>query len=199
MNRPQRHLKFATSFVVALAFLFIASHASALDGYKDRRGIFAGVGLGGGLGTVSVDSVEEVTGLEDREVGLAMRLELGGGATEYLTVSGQFNWWLRSVENNGRSLSHNHTNFLGNVAFFPIDFLYINAGVGMAYSSFKTEVNRVSIREYSEIGFAMKGGIGAEFWVNGTIAAGIEGSYTRHFYSETDFDTITAGLTVRWY
>lgn len=197
MNSPN-HKRIVAIATLIVASLFTAD-AFALDAYKDRRGIFAGVGLGGGFGSAEVDPGEELTGLEEREAGLALRLEVGGGAMQSLIISGQFNWWLRSVEANDKTLSHNHTNFLGNVAFFPLDFLYVTGGVGMAYSSFDVDVGGIDIRDYSEIGFAMKGGVGAEFWVNGTIATGLEASYTRHFYSEASFDTITAGLTVRWY
>lgn len=198
MKEFERSSRFAGAALI-LVISLMASDAFALDAYKDRRGIFAGIGLGGGFGSAEVDPGNELTGLEERDVGLAMRLEVGGGAMQNLIVSGQFNWWLRSVQMNDKTLSHNHTNFLGNVAFFPLDFLYVTGGVGMAYSSFDSDVNGIDIRDYSELGFALKGGAGVEFWVNGTIAAGIEASYTRHFYSEASFDTITAGLTVRWY
>ncbi len=198
MKKHQHKPRAMTIALVAL-FMLIASDAFALDAYKDRRGLFAGIGLGGGYGSANVDPGNELTGLEERDVGLAMRLEVGGGAFQNLTISGQFNWWLRSVQMNGKTLSHDHTNFLGTVSFFPLDFVYVTGGVGMAYSSFESEVNGIRVRDYSELGFGLKGGAGLEFWVNGTIAAGIEASYTRHFYSEASFDTVTGGLTVRWY
>jgi hypothetical protein len=180
-------------------FLLATSQASALDGYKDRRGVFSGVAVGGGVGASEVDTEGQTTGLDDaREMGLTLRAELGGGYTEWLTFSGQGNWWIRTVEVGSRKLEHHHFNFLANANFFPIEILYVTGGFGLAYAAFDTSLG-TSTKEYREMGFAAKAGVGTEFFVNGTVAAGVEASYTRHFYSNGYFDTISGGMTLRWY
>ena len=185
--------------LVAAGVLFAGTQSWALDAYKDRRGVFAGAGIGGGVGASEVDSEGEVTGLEDtRQMGLALRLELGAGVSQNLVFSGQGNWWIRTVNVNGRSLEHQHLNLLANANFFLIEGLYVTCGFGMAYGTYQAELGSV-INEYSEMGIAAKAGAGAEFFANGTVAAGFEASYTRHFYSESYFDTIGGGIVIRWY
>lgn len=185
--------------LLAAGVVLAGSQAMALDAYKDRRGVFAGVAVGGGVGASEVDQEGEITGLDDsRQMGLALRAEIGGGMSQNLVVSGQGNWWLRTVDVNGRSLEHQHLNLLANINFFLIENLYLTGGFGLAYGSYQSQ-NGSLVKEYSEMGVAAKGGAGAEFFVNGTLAAGVEASYTRHFYSDSYFDTINGGIVIRWY
>ena len=184
--------------VSVVFFSLIATDAFALDAYKDRRGIFFGLGLGGGIGAVA-NPPGEVTGIQDGEMGLATQLTLGSGIWKSLTFGGQFNWWVRTVDVNDQSLVHHHLNFLATGSFFPLDFLYATAGFGMAYAIYDSSVGGFNVREYRELGIAARIGAGMEFWVNGQVATGIEAAYSRHFYSGSDFDTFTGGLVVKWY
>lgn len=185
--------------LVASGVLLAGTQAMALDAYKDRRGVFAGVAIGGGVGSSETDREGEVTGLDDkRQMGLTLRAELGGGMTQNLVFSGQTNWWIRTVQVDDRELEHNHLNLLANVNFFLIEGLYATGGFGVAYGSFESQMGTV-VKEYGEMGIAGKFGAGAEFFVNGTVAAGVEASYTRHFYSESYFDTLGGGIVIRWY
>ena len=108
-NQISRSIGIATF----LALTLVASSAWALDGYKDRRGIFLGVGLGGGVGAADTDVDGEATGLDDgRQLGLDLSATLGGGVTEFLTVGAQGNWWIRTVQLGERSLEHQHLNLM---------------------------------------------------------------------------------------
>lgn len=185
--------------LVAAGVLLAGSQAMALDAYKDRRGVFAGVAIGGGVGASETDREGETTGLdEQRQMGLLLRAELGGGVTQNLAFSGQGNWWIRTVEVNDRELEHNHMNLLANVNYFLIEGLYATGGFGMAYGTFESQAG-TQLNTYAEMGIAAKVGAGAEFFVNGTVAAGVEANYTRHFYSESFFDTVGGGIVIRWY
>lgn len=185
--------------LLVTGFVLATSQASALDGYKDRRGIFGGLGVGGGVGASEVDESGQVTGLDDgRQMGLTLRAEVGGGYTNWLTFSGQGNWWIRTVEVGTQKLEHHHFNLLTNANFYPIDILYVTGGFGLAYAAFDADLG-ASTKEYREMGFAAKAGVGGEFFINGTVAAGVEASYTRHFYSNGFFDTVSGGMTIRWY
>lgn len=187
------------AILLTLVFLLLASDAFALDAYKDRRGIFYGFGVGGGIGGANVDLQGEVTGLEDREMGLAMQAEVGAGAMRWLTISGEFNWWLRTVDVNDQSLVHHHMNFMPTANVFFLDLLYATGGFGLAYTIYDTASAGQLLTQYRELGVAAKLGVGVEFWVNGNVTAGIEAGYTRHFYSGSDFDTFTGAMTFHWY
>lgn len=185
--------------LVTLGVLLAGSQAMALDAYKDRRGVFVGAAIGGGVGASESDREGESTGLDDqRQMGLTLRAELGGGVTQNLVFSGQGNWWIRTVQVNGRDLEHQHLNLLANANLFVIEGLYLTGGFGLAYGSYDSE-SLLRVNHYSEMGVAAKAGAGVEFFVNGTVAAGVEASYTRHFYSESYFDTIGGGIVIRWY
>lgn len=185
--------------VFALA-TFVASQAFALDAYQDRRGIFAGVNVGGGAGFVGVDPVTDVTGLdENRRLGFHLGAEVGGGIGTRLTASLQGNWWIRTVTLGSRHLDHQHLNFMPTANLFIIDGFYAEGGAGLAYAVFDAERNDIRIQKYREMGLAAKLGLGYEFFLNGTVAAGIKAGYTRHFYGNANFDTISGMVTLRWY
>lgn len=185
--------------VFALVTL-IGSQAFALDAYQDRRGIFAGVSVGGGAGFVGVDPVTDVTGLdENRRLGFHLGAEVGGGIGKQLTASLEGNWWIRTVTLGSRHLDHQHLNFMPTARFFIFDGFYAEGGAGLAYALFDAERNDVQIQKYREMGLAAKLGAGYEFFLNGTVAAGIKAGYTRHFYGNANFDTISGMVTVRWY
>ncbi len=183
-----------------LAVMLVASQSFALDAYQDRRGIFAGVNVGVGAGFAGVDSAGELTGLdENRQLGLHLGVEVGGGITKQLTASLEGNWWIRSVTLGPRRLDHQHLSFLPVVRYFVWDGFNLGAGAGLAYAVFDTERNGVETFRYREMGLALKIGAGYEFFMNGTIAAGIDAGYTKHFYNNADFDTLGAQVTLRWY
>ena len=183
-----------------LAITTLATPAFSLDGYKDRRGIFAGVNVGGGAGFAGIDTAGELTGLdENRQLGLHLGAEVGGGISEKLTAALEANWWIRTVTLGPRRLDHQHLSFLPVARYFIWDGFNVGAGAGLAYAVFDTERNGVETFRYREMGLALKIGAGYEFFLNGTIAAGIDLGYTRHFYNNADFDTLGAQVTLRWY
>lgn len=185
---------------VLLVGILASTHALALDGYEDRRGLFLGVGVGGGVGAASTSLDGEQTGLDDgRQLGLDLSATLGGGANEYLTLGGQGNWWIRTVQIGDRSLSHQHLNFLAAANFFVLEGLYAEGGVGLAYAVFDAARNGNEVFTYRELGLAAKVGGGYEFFMNGTTAVGFNLGYTRHFYNNATFDTVNGMVTVRWY
>lgn len=194
MNRKIAGLLFF--FAVAIA----ASPALALDGYEDRRGIFAGVNVGGGAGFAAVDQASDLTGLdENRQLGLHLGAEVGGGLSEMITASLEGNWWIRTVRLGSRHLNHQHLSFLPVGRLFIIDGLNVGLGAGLAYAMFDAERNNIELQKYREMGLAVKANVGYEFFLNGTVAAGLEVGYTRHFYGNADFDTLSGKVTVRWY
>lgn len=193
-------MKKLTSGFVLLVLLATASSASGFDGYKDRRGWLLGVGIGGGVGGVDVDRVGDVTGMDENVVsGLHADLSIGAGITQDLVARVEGNMWLRNVQLNDFQLNHKHFSVLPTLDYFLIDGLHVSGGAGLAYAAFDTLRDERETYRYQEMGFATKLGVGYEFFANGTIAAGAQVGYTKHFYSNGGFDTLTGGLTIRWY
>lgn len=192
----------------ALAALFIAgfvlmmsSSAFALNGYSDRKGIFVGVGVGGGIGAVNTDDSGITNGLGDgRKLGLSFHGILGGGVNQNVLLGLGVNTWIRSVEHGSQDYFHQHWNFLANGNFFLVDGLYLDAGAGLAYASFDATQGS-NTQTYNEMGLAVRAGVGYEYFINGTHALGLNVGYTRHFYFDADaaFDTIGGTIGIRWY
>lgn len=202
--KDNRLARTVVALLVASFVLLAASSAFALDGYANRKGLFAGIGLGGGVGGVDLQEGEGQAGFEDgRLPGFYLNAMLGGGVNENIIMGVQGNWWGRtvtktSVEGNTHSWEHHHSSLLAAGDFFLIKGLYLEVGGGLAYSAFEGTRDGVD-REHNEMGFAIKGGAGFEYFINGTHAIGFNAGYTRHFYDLATFDTFNAGVSVRWY
>ncbi len=185
---------------VVLFVLFWSSQAAALDAYKDRRGLFVGLGIGGGAGQVNTGKPNELTGFDDNyKLGLNVNGIIGGGWTRNVIFGSEFNWWIRNVQLGPHELEHQHMSFNAVTNIFLLGPLYVHAGGGLAYAVYDTFMDGDQITEYGEMGLSLKAGVGFEYFVNGTVAAGAQVGYTRHFYENAEFDTISGGITVRWY
>lgn len=188
--------------LLALAcVMLLSSSAFALDGYADRKGVFVGLGVGGGVGAVATDDASVTNGLGDgRKLGLSLHGILGGGVNKNILLALGVNTWIRTTEQGSHEYSHQHWNFLANGNFFLLDGLYIDAGAGLAYADFDASIGD-SVTNYSEMGLAVRAGLGYEYFINGTHALGLNVGYTRHFYFDADaaFDTIGATVGIRWY
>ena len=137
-----------------------------------------------------------------RKLGLHLNGALGGGVTRDLTVYGDVNWWARTVYINEDELelAHHHLSFNAVSQYFLFRGFFLEGGGGLAYAIFDTSRDGgAETFRYQELGLALKGGAGFEFFLNGQIAAGFRMGYTRHFYGGSDFDTIAGGVTLRWY
>lgn len=186
--------------LMAMMLLTLSADAFALDGYQDRRGLFTGIGIGGGIGLVEADNSNDITGIDSgRKLGLHLHAIVGGGATDNLIFGAEANWWIRTVQLNDNALSHHHMSFNGVLEYFLFDVFYLEGGVGLAYAIFDAERRLQDVYRYQELGVAVKAGAGFEFFVNSQIAIGMRAGYTRHFYSNGDFDTVSGGLSLRWY
>ena len=189
----------ATSCAAALLLLCVTqTSAMALDGYQDRRGLFTGVGVGGGVGMV--ESEDGQTGVDSgRKLGLHLSALVGGGVHERLTVAGEASWWARNVLLNDYVLNHHHLSFNALANLFLLEGIFLEGGGGLAYAIYDTQTPDRPDFRYQELGLSLKGGAGFEFFVNSQIAVGLKAGYTRHFYSRASFDTVAGGLTIRWY
>lgn len=194
---PRSHHVLAITTLIAL--LCMSTQAFALDGYEDRRGLLAGVAVGGGVGIV--ESEEGLTGIDQgRKLGFHLSGMVGAGLSERLTLFGEANWWARSVELGENKLASNHYSFNATGNLFLLEGIYVSGGAGLAYASYDAQRGvGVPVENYRELGLAVKGGGGFEFFVNGNTAIGVKIDYTRHFYNNAEFDTLAGGFTLRWY
>ncbi len=200
MNENESRGARVAAVVCALCIMGVSGQAFALDGYADRRGLFVGAGLGGGVGLVNAEAPEDSTGIDrGRKLGMHLSGIVGGGVSDNLVLGAEANWWARSVRVNDAQLEHNHSSFLALGDFFLVDGLYIEGGAGFAYGAYDTVQGSGETTEFAEMGLALKGGAGFEYFVNGQIAIGARVGYVRHFYSRGDFDTVAGGITLRWY
>ncbi|MGM0555860.1 MAG: hypothetical protein ACQEVA_05740 [Myxococcota bacterium] len=189
--------------LIALSLVLLAStSAFSLDRYESREGVFGGVTAGGGVGKNVYDEDNETvfTGFEDsRLLGAYFGGIIGGGVNDNVLVGVGTDWWIRTAKEGSQSLKNNHGSIhaLGN--FFLIEGLYLEAGGGLAYTTFEFVQGDNEPDVHNELGLALKGGVGYEFWLNGNQAMGVHGNYTRHFYNNGNFDTFNFGATFRWY
>lgn len=186
--------------VVAALILLSASSAWAIQGYKDRHGFFVGGGIGGGPGSVILDDGDVASGLEGTgDLGLHLNLIAGGGMTDNIVFGAEVNSWIRTVAINQNQLNHQQWSFNAVGDFFLVHGLFLEGGLGLAYAYSDGQRADGTSHRYQEMGLAAKLGLGFEYFLNGTVAAGIRFGYTRHFYSRVDFDTFTGSVMLRWY
>jgi hypothetical protein len=189
--------------LIALSLVLLAStSAFSLDRYESREGVFGGVTAGGGIGKNVYNEDDETvfTGFEDsRLLGLYVGGIIGGGVNDNVLVGVGTDWWIRTAKKGSQSLKNNHGSIHAMGNFFLIEGLYLEAGGGLAYTTFEVVQGDNEPDVHNELGLALKGGVGYEFWLNGNQAMGVHGNYTRHFYNNGNFDTFNFGATFRWY
>lgn len=186
------------ALTAAVALLLCAANASALDGYADREGVFVGLGFGGGMGAANVDEGDLSSGFDGRQLGPALQGIVGGGISDKILFGAQLNYWYHNAEYGSNNFAHNHSNLMAVGDFFLFEGLYVEGGGGLAYTNFEGERGGTAT-DQSEMGLALRAGLGFEHFLNGTHAVGLNAGYTRHFYSRSVFDTLGGGFSIRWY
>ena len=197
-----RHRTAAAAMAVlccGVGLLAASQPAYALDGYEDRTGVFTGVGVGGGVGAMAVDDRDR-SGFEDGnyKLGLYLNGTIGGGLNDWITLGADLNWWIRTVSVGPHDSAEHHASANAAANIFLLPGLYVEAAAGLAYTSFDSRRGD-DFFVHREMGLALKGGVGYEFFMTGDLAAGVEVGYTRHFYQNADFDTFVGNVTLRWY
>lgn len=171
--KPTRTTAIAGALTACTLLVLAAGPAEALDAYQDRKGLFSGIGLGGGAV------------LSDDEAGgeFLFDLTLGGGATSDLTLA-------LDIDVRYQRFDADRQNWMvvpgPQLDWFIAGGLFIRAGVGLALVFAKgPEVADVPVpgKEVKDndftIGFDATLGLGYEFFVNSNLALGLalEGDY----------------------
>lgn len=180
--------KLAGSMAVA-AVLLAGAPAAGLDGYQDRRGLFTGLGIGGGVALSDGDAGGEVL----------FELVLGGGATEQLTLA-------LDIDVRYQRLDADRQNWMvvpgPEASYFLSNGLFVRAGVGLAMvfvqgqeiTDVATPGKAVKDKDFT-FGFDGSLGLGWEFFVNSNLALGlaVEADY---FLIDGHPDVFVIGLSM---
>jgi len=153
---------------LAVALLSVAFDAAALDGYRDRRGAFMGLAVGGGAA------------VRDGEVGgeAGAGFQLGGGAAKWLTISLDADLRMQHVDG--------FTDWMfvpgPQLDVFILNALFVSAGVGVAFvfpDDDRAKGDALKTEDDFVMGLDAMVGIGYEFFVGSDVAIdiGIEGDY----------------------
>ena len=134
--------RYATSTTILLATLLFASQALALDGYRDRRGLFYGVTLGG------ASFKADIAGSK-RNLGYTFGGKVGGGVSETLTLDGSLNFQLQDYDQSGIAVKTNSTEMLvGGNYFLTVDQakngLFLRGEVGLVSQTTEVLGRRVT-------------------------------------------------------
>ncbi|MBN2803921.1 MAG: hypothetical protein JXR91_12585 [Deltaproteobacteria bacterium] len=173
--------RFTLMFIIA-AVMTVSANAFALQSAHSRKGVFTGIALGGG---VSLPTDNTMDPLGD----LSLKLQLGVGASQHITVSLDVDSRLE--------ISNSVVGGLfvpgPKLTFFLLGGLNIHAGVGVAISYWDT-------LDGVKIGMDAGAGIGYEMWVNTKWAAYMNLDVDYFLMNEfSDLITINFWIGLRYY
>lgn len=182
------------SLTLALTLLSLAalsSSALALDGFRDRRGLFFGLQLGGSGVQTDLDQSK-------RRLGLNARLRVGGGVSQQLTLDAEYGFNLHSDDPSTRQV-HNWT---VNAHYFPVKdygfFLRLGGGMALAYDDFSPS-STMNAHSDSSLGLGGHAGLGYEFFVNSDLAVGLMADFQYQSFDEYALNTLNIGVIATWY
>lgn len=187
------------ALLAALMVIGLAGEAFALDGYRDRKGMFYGLSLGGGSATPDTDGAES-------RLGIHLRGRVGGGINKHVTLDGELGWRYQSTEEDAAfgeyTVSETFLTMFVGGNFFVIDGLYIRAFGGLSHliQSFEydgTFVNGFDDDSYTGLGVGA--GLGYEFFASSDLAIGIGGDFQHHMFDDFAVDQINFGVSGNWY
>ncbi|MCA9539682.1 MAG: outer membrane beta-barrel protein, partial [Myxococcales bacterium] len=149
---PRRLLALLSALVV----LGLAGQAFALDAYRDRRGMYYGLGIGGGANKFDTDKAEN-------RIGFHLRGRVGGGISQNLTLDGELGWRIESYEQGAADVTNQFLTLYVGANYFVTDGLYIRGMGGLAHLLTSVEVNLLGAKatdDDSETGLGVGAGAG---------------------------------------
>jgi len=170
--------------LIVAAVLLGTTPAWALDGYQDRRGLFAGLGVGGGY------VASEAPGSEG-EVGQRVNVRVGGGVAENLTLDLAFDY-LAIPDVDARTIS-----FWGGGSSYFVPMAFARLAVGFANF---TADQAGQVDDLEKAGLGVFAGAGFEMFINSDLAAGFTLGYERQQFSdEQSLNIVTGVIGINWY
>lgn len=177
-----RPLKLTLSATTATLVFLCATQAFALDGYRQRKGLFYGGAVGFGVGQLDAPDAPD----QDGEVGLNLRGRVGGGVTDVFTLDGEMGL-MEQFDVERRVV----TGYFG-ANYFLYDGLYLRAFGGMAHLG--------GGKSPSKTGLGFGGGAGYEFFANADLAVGMGADVQlQKFGQEGDFTAFNFNIIFNVY
>jgi hypothetical protein len=179
--------------LIIAGILTTSASAFALDGYQDRRGLFTGIGLGGGAAFQG----------DERGGAMLIDLQLGGGAAKDLTFDLDLDVWFQLMDH--------HDNWMitpgPELNYFIAGGLFVRAGLGLAMVFITGEKIKDDVpgggKTSEETDFTLGGdfslGLGYEFFAGANLALGgvIEGDYV--VLKGDDVGSVNFGIELKYY
>ena len=183
-----------------LLVLGMAGEAFALDGFRDRRGLYFGINLAGGAGQAVVDGNSG-----ERNLGLMIGARVGGGINERLTldlsVDGYFQTRNEEFGPTGIEREIKTTLISGMLggSLFLVDGVYVRGMGGLANASSTVEGVMGKGSSNDETGLGLGLGAGYEFFANANLAIGAGADYRMFIFDDVDYNILNVGITATWY
>jgi hypothetical protein len=177
-----------------LLVLGLAGEAFALDGFRDRRGLYFGINLAGGAGQAEADGFKS-----DRNLGLSIGARVGGGINRRLTLDFSVDGYFQTRNDEitaGLTREVDTTLLSGMIggSFFLVDGIYVRGMGGLAQIT-----QTVDKAESDEVGLGLGLGAGYEFFANSDLAIGAGVDYRMFTFDEADYNILNVGITATWY
>ncbi len=184
INRPLKPtFRIALSTAVLVTLLLCSVDAFALDGYKDRKGLYGGFGIGGGA--LFQDG--------NTGGGFLFDVQLGAGVNQMVTLGLDLDTAVHGIDGN--------VNWMlvpgPEANIFILDGLFIRIGLNSVLLFRDNEFEGDSFA----FGFGPDFALGYEFFVNGNLALAmaIDGSYTYVAQDESHMTTVGFWMGFRFY
>ncbi len=174
--------------LVAAMTLGATGSAWALDAWRDRRGLFFGVGVGAGSGKSDFKGA-------DSHIGYHLRARVGGGVSKELTLDAEFGWHAASFEEGTSDVSNSILTGLVAANYFVYEGLYLRGMGGVAQLNTDFDPGDSS----GDTGLGVGLGLGYEFFASANLAVGVGGDYRLLHFDDFDFTLINFGITATWY
>jgi hypothetical protein len=175
---------------ISLVFLFVVglfSQAQALDGYRDRKGLFTGLHLGG------ASAKSDFAGAKSH-IGYVIGGKIGGGVNQNLTLDGSLSMRFESYDEAQISVSTQTTTMYLGVNYFVKDGLYLRGMGGIAQAS-----SEAGGTDNSETGLGFGAGLGYEFFASAQLAVGVGGEFQMLQFDDASVTVINFGISANWY
>lgn len=182
-----------------LLVLGMAGQAFALDGFRDRRGLFFGVNLAGGAGQAVADGKT----VGDRSLGLTVGARVGGGINKRLTLDLSIDGFFLTQNQElaaGIERQIDTTLLSGMIggSLFLVDGLYVRGMGGLANASSSVE-GPGGKATTDETGLGLGLGGGYEFFANSNLAIGAGVDYRMFVFDDVNYNVFNVGITATWY
>ena len=179
-----------TLILASAAFLLVslfASSAFALDGYRDRKGLYGGAML---MGSSSQADYANATG----NLGLGISLRVGGGINSQLTLDLSVASRSGTATEGGADVTTTSSSMFLGANYFVNDGFYVRGMGGLAQLT-----SEVGPFEDSETGLGAGVGLGYEFFGSADLAIGVGGDFQIHSFDDVSVQLMNIGVTATWY